>query len=882
MTHGLACALPAQRLVHEVVPALEGHWATSVQVLDVARSRPRRLRLTEQVVADALVTHYDFGRLRSSKLADRGARVLFGARTNDQTSTASAASVATSGAGETEALHFTVEAEDPSTGVRACRTYFLRGGHAAHLPKQRSLVADEDDDDAASVGGQSLGGQEESKGAPSVVGASTAVVEDPTELTLMQRLDAEPGTRDARYGVACSPCAVATSLSRLVLGLRFLLRAYELVLEALRRATAVLQSCAQDLGAAGPKCLDAAFDVFAPSASAPAVLPLDFNLGDNLDVVVAVMDGSGRTIDAAHAAAGHRRLLVYVKVSLLNLPSQEVAGRSLGALVAGDTALVGPGPGPFVLTHRIPARSVWCTSNVEAQASGAVDRALSSQAAREVLGVGVPKGEPLHHAVALLACPTWPSNLVGTLRVFDGGFSIVSPRQAPIVVSIRDHVVGVRIVPAAKAASAIHVPLPGSADAEAAVASWAEGPPSSPPRVEVDSGDVLVVELNDRCTFLPGARFVGLLLARGSGVKFAVVDVLSTWQHAIRQRDIDHPPPAPATWSGATLPADLCAAYEAAAYRSWQWTFRSRQLVEAILVADAFRGCPVSPEAAAVADAGDGDDGAGVGASSIPVVVVTGAPGSGKTRVAAALAEFSGDEFHWALVQQPLAAGIVFDAVSLQADVAKAAAHAAAHARPGHPPCIAVVSAGYADVVAVASAVRAVAGVHVAACIGCVHLRNLHWDQRKTRLLPRMLEQFSRGWATHAAILGCEDVPIEELDRMKVRRRVYVVMQRCVAVRWMRVACCSVTAAASHPLWCPLAPAHSARCQPRPVHYSLERRSRSRHHRRRQHHQGRGQRHLHEHPACSHLPQPHMPRLACRPHQRRVPCRSSQPAGERG
>ena len=285
---------------------------------------------------------------------------------------------------------------------------------------------------------------------------------------------------------------------------------------------------------------------------------------------------------------------------------------------------------------------------------------------------------------------------------------------------------------------------------------------------------------------------VGLLLARGSGVKFAVVDVLSTWQHAIRQRDIDHPPPAPATWSGATLPADLCAAYEAAAYRSWQWTFRSRQLVEAILVADAFRGCPVSPEAAAVADAGDGADGAGVGASSIPVVVVTGAPGSGKTRVAAALAEFSGDEFHWALVQQPLAAGIVFDAVSLQADVAKAAAHAAAHARPGHPPCIAVVSAGYADVVAVASAVRAVAGVHVAACIGCVHLRNLHWDQRKTRLLPRMLEQFSRGWATHAAILGCEDVPIEELDRMKVRRRVYVVMQRCV---WLCAGCALLVAA---------------------------------------------------------------------------------------
>lgn len=104
---------------------------------------------------------------------------------------------------------------------------------------------------------------------------------------------------------------------------------------------------------------------------------------------------------------------------------------------------------------------------------------------------------------------------------------------------------------------------------------------------------------------------------------------------------------------------------------------------------------------------------------------------------------------------------------------------------------IAVVAAGFADVVSVASAITAVTGVHVIACVSCVHVRNVYKDTRHTQWLPRLeeqvraagqrgeththdiispsaLPQFSRGWSTHVALTGCEDATTEEIDFIKV------------------------------------------------------------------------------------------------------------------
>ena len=159
-----------------------------MQVLDVIRSRPRRLGIMEEVVADALVTHYEFGRLRSAKLPGRGARVLFGVRTNDQKATASSARVGTCGIGGSPALHMTLEAEDPEHGLRVARTYFFRGGSVANLPTPRRLVAEEATDAQSDVAGEA-----ESKGSVAAGdGASQA------ELSVSERHEVEPGTKDAR------------------------------------------------------------------------------------------------------------------------------------------------------------------------------------------------------------------------------------------------------------------------------------------------------------------------------------------------------------------------------------------------------------------------------------------------------------------------------------------------------------------------------------------------------------------------------------------------------------------------------------------------------------------------------------------------------------
>lgn len=165
-----------------------------MQVLDVIRSRPRRLGIMEEVIADALVTHYEFGRLRSAKLPGRGARVLFGTRTNDQKATASTARIGTSGIGGTSALHMTVEAEDPVQGVRVARTYFFRGGHVANLPKPRRLVAQDDNTPVSEAAGEA-----ESKGSVATEAATDV------ELSISERHLLEPGTTDARSVVGCMP-----------------------------------------------------------------------------------------------------------------------------------------------------------------------------------------------------------------------------------------------------------------------------------------------------------------------------------------------------------------------------------------------------------------------------------------------------------------------------------------------------------------------------------------------------------------------------------------------------------------------------------------------------------------------------------------------------
>mgnify|MGYP000701460084 CR=1 FL=1 len=288
-----------KRLVVDVVPTLQAHWTTAMQVLDVSRSRQRRGRLVEGVVADALITHYEFGRLRSAGAAapGRGPRVLFGTRTNDQTLSASLeVAAADAGVGGSPALHFTMEAEDPGTGVRVARTYFLRTGFVPVLPSTATQLVDEDgaDEDAVEeaaaavasgvvdrAGGGGGGGVVESKGVDGGEGGAAS---------------------DAAPAVVASPGAADAAFLRSV---------YALVQKALTQATAALGAC-EHLSDAGGACLDAAFEVFAPPETGEPLLPFEFPIGENLEVAVHVMDAAGNAVDPMAATSAKLRLLAYV------------------------------------------------------------------------------------------------------------------------------------------------------------------------------------------------------------------------------------------------------------------------------------------------------------------------------------------------------------------------------------------------------------------------------------------------------------------------------------------------------------------------------------------------------------------------------------------
>ncbi|RHY27070.1 hypothetical protein DYB32_008992 [Aphanomyces invadans] len=129
----------AQRLVTDAEPALAHHFDGFLAKLDHADTPAARGAFTEADIADDLSSFYDFGTIRHdarglTKSAHRGASVHFGTRTSAAPSMPSSKTVLAHQAGvsgQFPATHFTVVAEEPLTGLRVGRTYFLGTGKCA-------------------------------------------------------------------------------------------------------------------------------------------------------------------------------------------------------------------------------------------------------------------------------------------------------------------------------------------------------------------------------------------------------------------------------------------------------------------------------------------------------------------------------------------------------------------------------------------------------------------------------------------------------------------------------------------------------------------------------------------------------------------------------
>lgn len=135
----------AKRVVQEVAPLLEHHYNQFLMKLDHAESPEARVAKTETEVGEDLLSFYEFGTMQYASrgleiLPNRGSRVLFGRRTSDLT-TKSSSAVHLRDAGGVRvfpATHMLVQVEDPFSGVRFVRTYFLSTG------KVCSRIVDED------------------------------------------------------------------------------------------------------------------------------------------------------------------------------------------------------------------------------------------------------------------------------------------------------------------------------------------------------------------------------------------------------------------------------------------------------------------------------------------------------------------------------------------------------------------------------------------------------------------------------------------------------------------------------------------------------------------------------------------------------------------
>ncbi len=753
----------ADGLARKNADMLAYHWRTLCLVLDKPKTPWRRLELSEADLAEPLTSFYDFGNMNQRGGAAppssdrRGARVLLGTRSETlfgvgpaDDADAQAALVGTAGpgggggGGEHPALHFTIEGDDASSGVRAARTYLLSSLGMAVLPKQQ-LAADEDDEEAAAADG-------EAKEAAAAEKAQEAV-EDTSA-------DFADGKKLVRmYGLLCR-------------GMQALVQRGGRVCTR----TALVQAVGDDLASLWADALD------------------------HLEVSVSDL---GATATATTAA----RHLRFVRVALRAIPSGVAARGVLGAIVVGDTIVVDhnapAGTAAFNLNAGIPYLRTWVCARDEGQSVVDVKRAVS----REHIEIGL--GAALHDAELrrtqlvfggddLTAHALCPSLTGAACRFFARGLLLTHNGEGACCLLFGRHVSDVRLVeseagassllaltltPAAPtfgaAAHAAHalvlaggvrelgIVLPAGSplleDARAAYAHWTRVPDSS---ADADGGgavnavravDALVDDLiagEEGSLLTASAEAAGLIKCARFSAETAAASV-STAYGRLRASFLEAAPGARQTATAAFVSAcleidskfrpDMCHT-AAAASAGGAGAAGSKTSSEAKTAA--------AEGAAALAWASTKTTPA-----SVPVVLVTGAPGSGKERLADVIADRTSDDFDWSVFRAERKDGVGLRARRLVAFLEGVAASPRRRVLivvPGvHSARDVLRAMGSAGGAAVTDA------FHVSTSLACVNARRVHRFNRPEadeaedlQFLPGITEQCRKGWATHLVIFG--------------------------------------------------------------------------------------------------------------------------------
>ncbi|KAL3673896.1 hypothetical protein V7S43_001583 [Phytophthora oleae] len=731
----------AKRVVQESQPFLAHHFDEFLLKLDHAESPDIRNAKSESDLGEDLLSFYEFGTMQYNARGlqtapDRGSRVVFGTRTSSfAEKSSSKAFLSNSGVKEDiPAIHMVVQAEDPFTGVRFTRTYFLSSG------KVCPRVVDEDALVPSSI--------------KSSFDVSKSAVDTKSLIDLYALL-----LRGFRSGAA--------ELARECMNGK--LASLERMIES-ARAEAIHTMIRTDKGEA--------------QVLGSNKLPTKF-IDDRLRLTVEVMDARGQPIESMDKDW----CLLYCSMTLADIPSDANAALSLGSLVVGDTFLLsGPSEaatkGILNVTKPFANFRSWIQGGEEAHAVDLLMRTLQSdfmlQSRSVRLGKAIP---PLNSDIELSEEGAAPANqaamaskatlllnsdllpiVYGSWRIFTGGFLFSSPYFNPIIVSLEKNVKSLTILPSAyEELVLLKLELKGD-----------------------DSSHF--TPISEVIPFSFSSHEICIPLQSGLRFQDEVFRALESWKVTASSLNIPiyRTSDLSEQFQGDT-PRDRDAA-------SFEVPIHLKSTCDFLVQKQTFVGqdartvdtflpqyfIPKDPGAVTTLPKPNTDD---LRRLNVPVTVMLGIPGSGVQSMSQSVCKISSASFEWAVVEVDLrdlepskqlrreASGhfLISDKLSRALEQIKSTVKSIRA-----PPRVMLCVVGYVDPIMVTCAVRRAAHEaslpsKIGAVISCVSATNVYLpDPLATQApFPKVFDQMTAGFVTHSVLTNSTDISPAILQRLR-------------------------------------------------------------------------------------------------------------------
>ncbi|TYZ61637.1 hypothetical protein PybrP1_007437 [[Pythium] brassicae (nom. inval.)] len=755
-------AFSAKRALQESAPLLQHHFDQFLMKLDHAESPEARDARSETEIGEDLLSFFEFGTMQFAArglepLPSRGSRVLFGKRTGNLalSSSNTAHLKDAGGARGRAATHMLVQGEDPFSGVRFARTYFLSTG------KTCSRVVDEDALVHAPLPARDPSGSSSDTDTRLLIdlyalllrGFRTARRSLLTHILAVERHEMRDGPLELKRAVAEAKAAVIRAM-----------------LEHSEAQSQVVHE----------NDMSAAF------------------LEENLALGVECLDARGLQTAFRAQEMSHMYMSMTLSVASSIEPSE-----SLGALVVGDSFLVKPatpstphsesGDAFVRVTKGFPYFRSWVQRGVEAECVRAFVATLRSafmlQSPALQLGQAVATMDALADAASassrdqdrgseataqvvltkatlLLDCDELPL-VQGSMRLFSGGFVFLSPHMNPVIVSFAKSVSGLQVMTTPfDELVLLHIDLKPDPHTRA-------------------------TPLSAALPFSSALRELFVPLVSGTRFQEEILHVLATWRRATTALDIPffRPTELGHAFEGDT-PRDgkaLCDELPPAVRMACADLVKRQRAasLEGVQIADAFLPQLFIPKAASSITT-LGKPSHDLSKLCVPVTVMLGIPGSDVARVAQSICDFSSGANDWVHVSIDMREAAFekqdvhyerYTHARIQLELCKSLEFVKANVNPRVHPRIMLSVVGYVDPITVAAAVKSVAlsgpplQVKLSLLAACVTATNVYLPDplEAQSPFPKLFDQMTSGFATHIVVTHTSDLSSSQLGRLRFR-----------------------------------------------------------------------------------------------------------------